>query len=405
MSTFRVLLVDDDDDDVLITRELLAEANESRFEVDVRRDAVSGLAALLEAHHDVCLLDYRLGADTGIDLLREAKALGCEVPVIMLTGARDPMIDRAALDAGAHDYLVKGRIDALLLERSIRYVMRHTRDEQELRRYAHELEDANVALERARTELTLRNQELARLDEQKNQLLGMAAHDLRNPLGVVLGFATYALDGLGKMPLEELRDVLQRIRASSHFMRTLVDDLLDLAAIEAGTLDIECDCVDPRDFMREKLAVNGPLASQKQIELLVEVAADVPPVWVDPVRFEQALDNVISNAIKYSEPGRHVWLTVTPAGPDEVVFSVRDEGRGMTQKFLEHMFEPFAKEARTGTRGEKSTGLGLAIVRRIVDAHGGRIRVESEVGKGTTFHLVVPTATAARSGTRKVAAA
>ena len=405
MSTLRVLLIDDDGDDVLIARELLTDATECKFEVDVRRDAVSGLAALLEARHDVCLLDYRLGADSGIDLLREAKTLGCDVPVIMLTGTRDPVIDRAALESGAYDYLVKGGIDALLLERSIRYAVRHAHDQQELQRYSRQLETTNGELQRARTELLRQNVELARLDAQKNELLGMAAHDLRNPLGVILGFATYALDGLGTMDVDDLRDSLERIRKQSKFMRAMVDDLLDLAAIEAGTLDIECESVDPRAFMREKLSVNGPLAGQKQIELVANVAEDVPEVWVDPVRFEQALDNIITNAIKYSDPGRHVWLDVARAGQDEVVFAIRDEGRGMTQNFLTHLFEPFAKESRSGTRGEKSTGLGLAIVRRIVEAHGGRVRVESELGKGSTFYLTVPAATAARSRTRRVVAA
>jgi len=263
--------------------------------------------------------------------------------------------------------------------------------ERHLRALKRELERSNAELTRHARELERANSELERLDAEKNHLLGMAAHDLRNPLGVVLGFASHALDSLDSMERDDLEDVLRRIRGSSEFMRTLVDDLLDLAAIESGTLVLRQRAVEPRAFLAEKRDSNELFAEQKGIHLVAEVEEGLPAVWIDPIRFEQAIDNLVGNAIKYSEPGTTVTMRAVRGTEEcEVVFSVHDEGRGMSPEFLARLFEPFAKERATGTRGEKSTGLGLAIVRRVAEAHGGRVWVESQLGRGSTFYVCAP---------------
>lgn len=363
-----VLLVDDDDEDAMLTRELLAEIRGTRFVVERACDAARGLALLLENRHDVCLMDYRLGPETGLDVLRRAQAQGTDVPVIMLTGTGDREVDLAAMESGAAEYLEKGAIDGSVLERAIRYAMAHKRYEREL---------------------AAKNERLQRLDAEKNQLLGMAAHDLRNPLGVVYGYASLLATNLDEYSKDEIRDMIAIIARSSAFMRGLIDDLLDLASIEAGTLRLDAVPTDPVELAQKNVALNRILAAPKAIA--IELVADdgLPLVDVDGARFDQVLNNLLTNAVKYSERGTRVTVRVH-ATDGFVCFDVVDRGRGIASDFLEAIFKPFAKEGSTGTAGEKSTGLGLAIVKRIVQAHGGRLGVKSELGKGSTFSVWLP---------------
>ncbi|MBX3274864.1 MAG: hybrid sensor histidine kinase/response regulator [Sandaracinaceae bacterium] len=370
-----VLLVDDDDEDALLTRELLSEATEARFSVERASDARSALTALCANRHDVCLLDYRLGRDTGLDVLREAQARGSDVPVIMLTGTGDRSVDLAAMKEGAAEYLEKGTIDARVLERAIRYAM------------------ARKGFER---ELAAKKERLERLDAEKNQLLGMAAHDLRNPLGVVYGYASLLLSGLDTYSTAEIREMVEIIARSSAFMRGLIDDLLDLASIEAGTLRLTVRPTDPLELAQKNVALNKILAAGKSIDIQLEADEGLPLVDADAERFDQVLNNLLSNATKYSPPGAPVRVRVRADGAD-VRFDVVDRGRGISPEFLATLFTPFAKEGTSGTAGEKSTGLGLAIVKRIVDAHGGRLAVKSAPGEGSTFSVWLP-ARASRHG-------
>ena len=172
-------------------------------------------------------------------------------------------------------------------------------------------------------------------------------------------------------------------------MRGLIDDLLDLASIESGTLRLTVVPTDPVELARKNVALNQILASAKSIEIQLEAEPDTPLVDVDDARFDQVLNNLLSNAVKYSSPGSHVTVHVGPRY-DGALFAVVDQGRGIAPEFLESIFRPFTKEEATGTAGEKSTGLGLAIVKRIVDAHGGRLTVTSEPGHGSTFSVLLP---------------
>lgn len=364
----RVLLVEDDEDDALITRELLDASELVRFEVEWVRGPEEGIERLAANEHAVCLLDYRLGAANGLDVLRSARERGSEVPVVMLTGAKGSDVDLAAMQAGASEYLVKGSIDTELLARTIRYSVAHAAAKRELR---------------------AKNAALAALDQQKNLLLGMAAHDLRNPLGVIMGYAGFLAATWESLPPSEVTDVLERIRGSSHYMLELIDDLLDLSAIEHGTLLLETTLTDVAALVQRSVGAQSVIAQSKAIRVGADLPA-MPLMHVDARRMSQVVDNLVSNAVKYSRPGTTVNVRAWPREDGGCVIEVRDEGIGIAKENLGRIFEPFEKVVSRGTSGEKSTGLGLCIARRIVEAHAGHIEVESELGVGSTFRVVLP---------------
>jgi len=245
---------------------------------------------------------------------------------------------------------------------------------------------------RARAEVEQKNVELARLVEFKNHMLGMAAHDLRNPLTVVNTASSFLLDDSSRLlSAEQRHEFIRRINANGEFMLKLINDLLDVAKIESGRLDLELATGDLCGQIEENLTMNRMLAEKKGIRLDFAPECGVPLFRFDPGKIEQVLNNLISNAIKFSAPGTAVTVQASRVN-DSVVVSVRDHGQGIPAEELDKLFKPFGKTTVRSTAGEKSTGLGLAICRKIVEGHGGRIWAESEVGKGSTFSFSLPAA-------------
>ena len=243
---------------------------------------------------------------------------------------------------------------------------------------------------RAEAEIGRKNAELAKLNELKNQFLGIAAHDLRNPLAVVTTCSDFLLSpDSGSLSGKKRTDFLGRIKANGEFMLKLINDLLDVAKIESGRLDLELATGDLCNLIEEYLTMNRMLAEKKGIRLDFAPECGLPLFPFDRGKVEQVLNNLISNALKFSAPGTTV--TVRASRMDgSVVVSVQDQGPGIPAEELDHLFKPFSRTSVRSTAGEKSTGLGLAISRKIVDGHGGRIWAASEVGRGSTFSFSLP---------------
>jgi len=171
-------------------------------------------------------------------------------------------------------------------------------------------------------------------------------------------------------------------------MARLVDDLLDVAAIESGRLQLVYQPTDLVALVQTNLTRNRLIAARKNTTLEL-TAAPTPMALLDAAKIEQVLNNLVTNAIKFSPPGSRVQITVLSSG-EELVLSVKDEGPGIPPKEMESLFKPFQRTSVKSTAGEKSTGLGLVIAKRIVEEHGGRIWVESQAGAGSTFHVSLP---------------
>jgi two-component system, OmpR family, sensor kinase len=247
----------------------------------------------------------------------------------------------------------------------------------------------NSDLANAKRELVRKNAELAAAIGEKNQLLGMTAHDLRNPLGVIAGVVEILNEELADSLSGHNRDLLARVARSAEYMLGLIDDMLDYSKIDAGRLDLELQPVDVADLIRQNVEFNSILANKKGINLRFE--SDGPPLTLnlDSRRIQQVLNNLVSNALKFANTGSAVTVTLR-SSVSEVTIAVADQGQGIAADELGKLFKPFSQTRTKSTAREKSTGLGLAIVRRIVEAHGGSIRVESELGRGSTFYLSFP---------------
>jgi two-component system, sensor histidine kinase and response regulator len=308
----------------------------------------------------LALLDWIMPEMDGIDLCRRIRASKTLpfIYVIMLTSKKSTEDLITGLDAGADDFASK----------PVRPEELHSRINvgQRILNYQQRLEE---------------------LDEQKNRFLGMVAHDLRNPLSSILGFSQILLDD----DLEEVRrrEFLSIIHRAGEDMMNTLNDLLDISMIESGKLELHCKATDLAELINYHVYLNQVNARRKSIEIEV----DAPPalaVFCDAGRIAQVLDNLLSNALKYSPPGTLVRISLRPHGDGGVEVAVQDQGPGVALEKQPRLFGAFAKLGTRPTGGEKSTGLGLAIVKKIVQAHGGTVGVNSAEGQGSRFYFILP---------------
>lgn len=372
----RALVVEDSPTQALHLR-ILLEAD--GFDVTTASRLSEAIELVGKSRFDVIALDLMLPDASGLDGLSTLISATRKTPIVVLTAHTDERMALDALSRGAEDYLFKSQLEHTLLVRTMRYAIERHR--------------ARAELEQLTTELRAKNGELARLVEQKNRFLGIAAHDLRNPLGVILGYTELLLSGDAGAVNEEQAEILSVVNSSVDFMLGLINDLLDMSMIQAGALRLDMRPADFGAIVRKNVATNRVVADKKRIALLLREEVKLEPLVIDRRKIEQVLNNLISNAVKYSHPRTTVEIRVAREG-DEVVISVKDQGVGIPRSELENLFRPFQKTSARSTAGERSTGLGLAIVRIIVEGHRGRIWVESEVGRGSTFHVSLPINTA-----------
>ena len=230
---------------------------------------------------------------------------------------------------------------------------------------------------------------LSELNQLKNKFLGMAAHDLRNPLSSMRGFSEIMLSGLTGDLNNEQKEYLTIMFGTSNQMLLLVNDLLDVSVIESGKLDLNLQKVSIKKIIEDRLRLLAHLSQQKNITVHM-FSQEIPEVNVDINKICQVIDNLITNAVKFSPPGVSVYISAE-VKKGKVEISVKDEGPGISDDDREKLFGAFQKLSARPTGGEKSTGLGLSIVKKILDAHHGSINVKSLDGKGATFTFALPT--------------
>lgn len=259
-------------------------------------------------------------------------------------------------------------------------------DAEELEQLRSELLNANQELNNLTRSLHKKNAQLVHLHTIKNQFLGMAAHDLRKPISVILSYVEFLIDETGEQLDQEHTGFLGRIENSAFSMKRLVDDFLDVSAIEAGRFNLNITLVNPAEILERSLVLARIQADKKRIALDVAVETTLSELSLDGDKIEQAMSNLLGNAIEHSLAGTCIFVSLKEVD-DNILFSVRDQGFGMSPDAMQQLFTPFSKTGAAKTGGEKSTGLGLTITRKIVEAHEGEVTVESQEGAGTTFTI------------------
>lgn len=255
--------------------------------------------------------------------------------------------------------------------------------------YYEELSRLNNEMVNLQRELSKKNRELDELNKLKNHFLGIAAHDLRNPLAVIIGYSEYILENNDENFSEDYLMMLKSILSSSEFMLRLINNLLDVSTIESGNMELELSKTDLIHLIKKNVALNNVIAQKKNIQIHFNAQEQISEILIDIGKIEQVLNNLISNAVKYSFPDTTVQVNVYQ-NDSEVIVSVTDQGQGIPESDLGKLFKPFEKTSVQSTAGEKSTGLGLSIVKNLVLGHKGKIWVESKVGEGSTFYFSLP---------------
>ncbi len=233
------------------------------------------------------------------------------------------------------------------------------------------------------------NSALHRLNEEMNRFMGIASHDMRNALNVFLGCSKYLLPK-GEGLTRKQQTYLDLIQKSGSTLIQLMDELMDIARIETMHLPLHIEEMDLDEFISENVQFNQHLAETKGIHINLILPTQRVRVNYDPGKLGQVLNNLMSNAMKFS-PARSTILVSVDPDPDGIVVSIRDQGPGIPKTEQSGLFSPFTTTSIQPTSGEASTGLGLYIARRIVEEHGGRIWVESEPGAGSRFCFTLGT--------------
>ncbi len=372
-----VLLVDDEEANLDLLEEFLAaEGWSSLIRVSDARQAIP----MFEAHSpDIVLLDLHMPHVSGYDVLRQIQERVPPddfVPVVILTADMLPATRTRALTEGAHDFLTKP-LDAVEVRLRVRNLLRTRLSHLEQRRAREAAEAATRARE---------------------MVLSVVAHDLRNPLASIAMDAEMARHLLSEEEHPEQCRSLLHIEQTAARMHNLIEDLLEVARLERGAFTVRVAPVRLEDVLTEAEEMLLPLARAQSVGLTFRDPSGGPDIAADRQRLVQVLSNLVGNAIKFA--GEHGSVSVDwRAEDDQLLIQVADTGPGIPPEQLGHVFDSFWRGSDDGRNG---LGLGLTISRAIIEAHQGRIWIDSAVGQGTTVYFTVPYASVARDSEANV---
>ncbi len=375
----KILVVDDDQ----FVRDMLAMILDAGgYEVETAENGLEAMTKLRGGSGaEVIISDMNMPEMDGNELIGEIRKDDEDIPIIILTGNNEISVAIEAIHRGANEYLLKDENiqDTVIL--SVEKVVEKYRLKKQNLQLIDDLARNNMELEKS-------NRELLELNNLKNRFLGMAAHDLRNPLTSISGLSEI-LKSKAFGPLsEDQEEYLTVINNASNDMLTLVNDLLDISVIESGKLELKFKRSSLKDLLEERAKLGSVIAGRKNI-MLHTVFSDVPEVLFDCNRIAQVVDNLVGNAIKFSPAGSNIYITLSREN-DMAKVSVRDEGPGISAAEQSKLFGEFQRLSAQPTGDEKSTGLGLAIVKKIISAHNGGLEVDSKIGAGSTFSFTLP---------------
>jgi signal transduction histidine kinase len=370
----RLLVVEDSDDDYVI---LLRELRRGGYATDSVRVATADELTVALAHTwDLVVTDWMLPGFGGKQALAILAQRELDLPCIVISGTPNEETAVEALRAGAVDFLPKDKPG-----RFVPAVERALREAGDRRRIA--------ALRRHSIELALQNRRIQEANRLKSEFLANMSHELRTPLNAIIGFSELLHDGQVDPASPQHREFIGDILTSGRHLLQLINDVLDLAKVEAGKLDFRPEPVDLARVIGEVVSVQRTAAAAKRIAVLVEIDPSLAIV-LDANRLKQVAYNYISNALKFTHDGGRVIVRALPEGDDAFRIEVEDSGPGIETADLGRLFVEFHQLEAGASKRHQGTGLGLALTRRLVEAQGGTVGVRSVRGQGSVFHAVLP---------------
>ncbi|MBS1954186.1 MAG: response regulator [Cyanobacteria bacterium SZAS-4] len=373
-----ILLIEDNEDDYMLTKEMI----DRRSSLVWKRSVPEALDALETESFDAILLDLGMPHSDGIETFENlVQGMGHIPVIVVLTGSDDEDLARSALQHGAQDYLIKGRVDKDLLARALRYSIERHRIDTELRMTNDELVAINAKLIAARDEAHESNR-------LKTEFLANVSHEIRTPMSGIVSFAE--LLSLETDLPADVKEMIDCVYTSSLRLVTTLNDLLDLSKLDAGRMIVRPEKFAIRDLMNEIVQTVSPTATRKNLAIKLDVADDVPlNVLTDQLRLKQIVLNFAHNAVKFTSKG-DIKLKVEFKDPQVLKVVVTDTGIGIAENVKNRIFQPFMQADGSTTRKYGGSGLGLSIAERLAELLGGEIGFESVEGAGSSFWCILP---------------
>jgi len=362
-------IIDDDPQDARLVARYIDKASTGLWSANCFHTLDAGKAALASDEFDVAIVDLHLGADSGIQLIKEFDRTIGGTPIIMMSGAADAEIEDTALNLGAYDFLSKDSMDARTVRRAVNHVYTAHAIEEALRRSAELAQTSN---------------------EAKSSFLACMSHDLRTPLNAIIGFS----DALLMAPQGSIREDVVReysgyINQSGKHLLEIINTILDLSKIEQQEFELHREWVDLSELIELQIAVLNPIAAERNVSLNAMFRHDGELLLADARALRQMLTNLLSNAIKFNRHGKNVQVS-TSLTESGLEVRVSDEGLGMTGPELKLALMPFGQVTNDPLLARQGTGLGLTIVQSLMEQHGGELTLESRKGVGTSARMIFP---------------
>lgn len=364
----QVLVIEDNPGDARLVKEALSEVTGTRFGLQFAERLSAGIDRLGEGGVDVVLLDLGLPDATGIDGIVRIQFEVPTVPIVVLTGSDDETVAREAVNAGAQDFVVKGKLGPDVLDRTLRYAIdRHSRLVQ----------------------LSKVNRQLEEMNELRNEFVAIVAHDLRGPMASITGFADLLIGGWDTLADGEKINYVQVISRNTKHLSEFVEDVLQVARIEAREFTYDIRAFDIGTLAQR--AVDEAAMTHGTGRFKLVAPGDLPLALGDEDRQWQVLTNLLSNAVKFSPAEEPIAVALSCTG-DSVQVAVTDHGPGIAEDDLAKLFQKFGRLSQPGGRKTAGTGLGLYICKTLVETQQGRLWCESSPGRGSTFLYTIPVA-------------
>ncbi|MEH2025599.1 hybrid sensor histidine kinase/response regulator [Nostoc sp.] len=376
----KILLVEDNLPYARLLQKFLMQAQSQEFTLVHVKRLGEALQELTQCNYDVILLDLSLPDSQGLSSLPPLIAQVPNIPIVVLTNTNDEELAIEAVRQGAQDYLIKRQVNSDVLVRSLRYAIERKQVLESLRT---DNETLQIRVEERTAELVKANE----INQLKSELVSMLSHDIRNPLNTILLAAGLLENYDEKLTKEKKLNHLQMISSAIKNMGQLLDEVSFIGKADSGRLRCELICLDLEAFCRQLVEEVELTAGEKHLTLIFTSFGELGEALWDKSLLRHILGNLLTNAIKYSLPGGIVNFELI--GQEKtVILRIQDWGIGIPKEDQKRLFQPFQRADNVGTI--PGTGLGLAIAKKCVDAHGGEIVINSQVGVSTTFTVTLP---------------